>query len=541
MVLKDESLASPRAGRREWVGLAVISLACVLYVMDLTVLHLAVPAISADLRPSSAQLLWIIDIYGFLVAGSLITMGTLGDRIGRRRLLMIGATAFGVESVLAAFSTSAEMLIATRALLGIAGATLAPSTLSLIRSMFLDPQQRTVAISVWITSFSVGAAIGPLLGGLVLEFFWWGAVFLLAVPVMAVLLVLGPRLLPEYRDPDAGRPDLPSAALSLAAVLTVIFGLKQIAQDGVALLPALSIVAGLVLGVAFVRRQRTLTDPFIDLTLFRMPAFSASLAAYGFGIFVVFGGFLFMPQYLQLVLGLSPLQAGLWTLPWALSFVVGSNLTPMLVRRFRPAFVMGAGLLLAAVGFGVFTQVDASSGFGVIVTGSVIFSLGTAPVFTLTNDLIIGSAPPERAGAAAGLSETAAEFGGAVGIAIFGSIGVAIYRGAMAGAVPEGVPLGAAQAARDTLGGAIEVAGQAPGQLGAALVDAAREAFTAGLHVAATISAIGSIGIAVLVVTLLRHVRTGSEEEVLQDAEPGTLIPSNAAGDEILKPATAEC
>jgi MFS transporter, DHA2 family, multidrug resistance protein len=540
MVLRDESLASPRAGRREWVGLAVISLACVLYVMDLTVLHLAVPAISADLRPSSAQLLWIIDIYGFLVAGSLITMGTLGDRIGRRRLLMIGATAFGVASVLAAFSTSAEMLIATRALLGIAGATLAPSTLSLIRSMFLDPQQRTVAISVWITSFSVGAAIGPLLGGLVLEFFWWGAVFLLAVPVMAVLLVLGPRLLPEYRDPDAGRPDLPSAALSLAAVLTVIFGLKQIAQDGVAWLPALSIVAGLVIGMVFVRRQRTLADPFIDLTLFRMPAFSASLAAYGLGIFVVFGGFLFLPQYLQLVLGLSPLQAGLWTLPWALSFVVGSNLTPMIVRRVRPAFVMGAGLVLAAVGFGVFTQVDASSGFGVIMTGSVIFSLGTAPVFTLTNDLIIGSAPPERAGAAAGLSETAAEFGGALGIAAFGSIGVAIYRGAMAGEVPAGVPLEAAETARDTLGGAIEVAGQVPGELGTALIDAARDAFMAGLHVAATISAIGSIGIALLVVTLLRHVRTGSEEEIHEDAE-GTLIQRNAAGHEILEPAPAEC
>jgi MFS transporter, DHA2 family, multidrug resistance protein len=406
--------------------------------------------------------------------------------------------------------------------------------------MFLDPQQRTVAISVWITSFSVGAAIGPLLGGLVLEFFWWGAVFLLAVPVMAVLLVLGPRLLPEYRDPDAGRPDLPSAALSLAAVLTVIFGLKQIAQDGVAWLPALSIVAGLVIGVVFVRRQRTLADPFIDLTLFRMPAFSASLAAYGLGIFVVFGGFLFLPQYLQLVLGLSPLQAGLWTLPWALSFVVGSNLTPMIVRRVRPAFVMGAGLVLAAVGFGVFTQVDASSGFGVIVTGSVIFSLGTAPVFTLTNDLIIGSAPPERAGAAAGLSETAAEFGGALGIAAFGSIGVAIYRGAMAGEVPAGVPLEAAQTARDTLGGAIEVAGQVPSQLGTALIDAARDAFTAGLHVAASISAIGSIGIAVLVVTLLRHVRTGSEE-VHEDAETGTLIPDNAAGHENLEPAPAEC
>jgi DHA2 family multidrug resistance protein-like MFS transporter len=516
---ENDTVVAPRAGRKEWVGLAVIALACVLYVMDLTILHLAVPSISADLRPSSAQLLWIIDIYGFLVAGSLITMGTLGDRIGRRRLLMIGSAAFGGASVLAALSTSAEMLIATRALLGIAGATLAPSTLSLIRNMFLDPQQRTVAIGVWITSFSVGAAIGPLLGGLVLEFYWWGAAFLLALPVMVLLLTLGPRLLPEYRDPDAGRPDLLSAALSLAAVLAIIFGLKLFAQDGLGWLPALSILAGVAVGRVFVKRQLELADPFIDLRLFRQPAFSASLATYGLGIFVVFGGFLFLPQYLQLVLGLSPLEAGLWTLPWALGFIAGSNLTPMIARRVRPAFVMGAGLALASVGFAIFTQVDVTSGLGIIVTGSVFFSLGTAPVFTLTNDLIIGSAPPERAGAAAGISETAAELGGALGIAVFGSIGVAIYRGAMAGEVPGGVPPEAAKTARDTLGGALEAAGQLPGELGSALIDAARVAFTQGLHVAAVISAVGSIGLAVLAVTLLRQCRPASEIEGHPGAE----------------------
>jgi DHA2 family multidrug resistance protein-like MFS transporter len=525
----NEMLAPPRAGRREWIGLAVIALACVLYVVDLTVLHLAVPAISADLRPSSAQLLWIIDIYGFLVAGSLITMGALGDRIGRRRLLMIGAAAFGVTSVLAAFSSSAEMLIATRALLGIAGATLAPSTLSLIRNMFLDPQQRTVAIGVWITSFSVGAAIGPLLGGLVLEFFWWGAVFLLAVPVMVLLLVLGPRFLPEYRDPEAGRTDLLSAALSLAAVLTVIFGLKQMAQEGLGWLPVLSMLIGLALGTVFVRRQRTLTDPLIDLRLFRIPAFTASLAAYGLGILLVFGGFLFLPQYLQLVLGLSPLEAGLWTLPWALAFVVGSNLTPVLVRRVRPAFLMAPGLVLAALGFAVFTQVDAASGFTVIVIGSVVFSLGTSPLFTLTNDLIIGSAPPERAGAAAGISETAAELGGALGIAFFGSIGVAIYRSKLADAIPASVPLEARETAMDTLGGAIEVARQLPGELGPALIDAAREAFNRGLHLVAAISAIGSIGLAILVVTLLRRVGTGGSDA--HPDEPDQPTPGGAAVD----------
>jgi MFS transporter, DHA2 family, multidrug resistance protein len=513
MQRETEPSSPPRAGRKEWIGLAVIALACVLYVMDLTVLHLAVPAISADLRPSSAELLWIIDIYGFVVAGSLITMGTLGDRIGRRRLLMIGAAAFGVASVLAAFSTSAGMLIAARAVLGVAGATLAPSTLSLIRNMFLDPRQRTQAIGIWITSFSVGGAIGPLAGGVVLEFFWWGAVFLLAVPVMAFLLVLGPRFLPEYRNPAGGRPDVVSAALSLGAVLTVIFGLKQIAQNGLAWLPAMSIVAGLAIGRAFVWRQRRLADPFIDLGLFRTRAFSASLATYGIGILLVFGGFLFLPQYLQLVLGLSPLEAGLWTLPWALAFVVGSNVTPIIARRIRPAALMASGLAMAAAGFAVFTQVDGGSGFGEIVLGSVLFSLGTSPLFTLTNDLIIGSAPPERAGAAAGISETSAELGGALGIAVFGSIGVAIYRGVLAGAVPAGVPMAAAEAAGDTLAEALTVARELPGGVGAALIEVARGAFTQGLHFTAGISLIGAIALAVFVLTMLRHVPTASAEE----------------------------
>jgi MFS transporter, DHA2 family, multidrug resistance protein len=511
----------PRATRRDWIGLGVIALACVLYVMDLPVLHLAVPQISEDLRPSSAQLLWIIDIYGFMVAGSLITMGTLGDRIGRRRLLMIGAAAFGVASVVAAFSTSAEMLIATRALLGLAGATLAPSTLSLIRNMFLDPQQRQTAIAVWITSFSVGAAIGPLLGGLVLEFFWWGAAFLLAVPVMAVLMILGPRLLPEYRDPNPGRLDILSAAMSLSAILAAIFGLKQIAQDGVGPVAVASILVGLAIGVAFVRRQRHLDDPFIDLRLFRAPGFSASLATYGLGIVFVFGGFLFLPQYLQLVLGLSPLEAGLWTLPWALAFVVGSQLTPRLARRFPPAALMAGGFLFAAAGFAVFLTLDGSSGFWPFFAGSVVFSLGLAPVFTLAIDLIVGVAPAERAGAASAIAETSAELGGAVGIAVFGSIGVAIYRNGVADGFPAGVPAEAATAAQDTLGGAVEVARGLPERIGGPMLDAANAAFLDGIHVSAVISVIGAIAMALFVWLLLRPAGVGAEPVVEgSDDEP---------------------
>ncbi len=510
----EQPSVTQRAGRREWLGLAVIALACVLYVMDLTVLHLAVPALSADLQPSSAQMLWIIDIYGFMVAGALITMGSLGDRIGRRRLLLIGAAAFGVTSVLAAFSTSPEMLIVARALLGLSGATLAPSTLSLIRSMFHDPRQRSTAIGIWITSFSAGAAIGPVLGGVVLEFFWWGAVFLLNVPVMVALLVLGPRLLPEYRDPNAGRADLPSAALSLAAMLALVYGLKQVAQDGVTPTALVTALAGLALGLVFVRRQRRLVDPLIDLSLFRIPAFSAALATYGIGIFVVFGGFLFIPQYLQLVLGMTPLEAGLWTLPWALSFIVGSNVTPILARRIDPAWLMGGGLVLAALGFGVLLGIDAGSGLTLIVLGSIAFSLGMSPAFTLTNDLIIGSAPPERAGAAAGVSETAAEVGGALGIAVLGSIGVAVYRRGVDDVLPGTLSAEEAEAAQGTLGGALEVSAGLPAASGDVLVTAAEAAFTTGLHLGALIAAIASLALAVFV---LARGRVGV---VTEEAEP---------------------
>ncbi|HKA57609.1 MAG TPA: MFS transporter [Gemmatimonadales bacterium] len=468
--------------------------------MDLTVLHLAVPRLTIDLEPSSVQLLWIIDIYGFLLAGSLITMGTLGDRIGRRRLLLVGAAFFGAASVLAAFSTSATMLIVSRALLGIAGATVAPSTLSLIRNMFHDPHERTRAISIWIISFSVGGAIGPVVGGAVLQYFWWGAVFLISVPIMILLLVVGPFLLPEYRDPNAGKLDLRSAALSLAAVLLIIYGLKLIAQDGLRPSAVASILVGAAIALVFVRRQQRLSDPLIDLRLFGIPTFRASLVLYGGAILCLFGAFVYLPQYLQLVLGFSPLVGGLWTLPWAIGFVLGSLMTPALARRIRPAILMSWGLAVSAVGYFL---IAASMSSGEVRGNLPLFAVATfvltffaSPVFTLTNDVIIGSAPPERAGAASGISETCAEFGGAMGIAIFGSIGVAIYRGLLGPALPVDLPAEVTRSAMATLGGAVLAAEQLPAELGTTLVGAARAAFMRGLVLSEVISGFGTLALA---------------------------------------------
>lgn len=502
---RTEELAPRKAGRREWLGLGVLALACLVYVMDLTVLHLAVPKLSADLTPTSAQLLWIIDIYGFVVAGSLITMGTLGDRIGRRRLLMIGAVAFAAVSILAAFSTSSGMLIASRALMGVAGATLAPSTLSLIFVMFQDPQQRSVAVGWWIAAFSAGSAVGPVFGGILLERYWWGSVFLLAIPVMAALVVLGPRLLPEYKDPQARPLDLPSAGLSLLALLAVIFSLKDVTQDGFGLVPLLGLVVGIIAGVAFVRRQRRLTNPLIDLEMFRIRVFNVALATNVVSIFIAIGYFLFVAQYLQLVIGLSPLEAGLWSLPSAAGFIAGSTLAPRFIHRLRPGPVIATCMGVAAVGLGLLATVGVWGELEVVVVASVLVALALAPVFNLTTQLIVGTAPPEKAGAASGISETGAELGGALGLAILGSLGTAIYRSTLERQLPD-LPAEAAGTAMDTLGGAVAVAARLPAGIGEALVTSAQASFTAGLQVTAAVSAIIAVVVAVPAYLSLRRV-----------------------------------
>jgi len=481
MTVFKPDLRPLKATYREWIGLAVIALPCIVYAMDLTILNLAVPSLSAELKPSAAELLWIVDIYGFLAAGSLLIMGTLGDRIGRRKVLLIGSACFGILSLIAAFSHTPGMLIAVRALLGVAGATMAPSTLSLISNMFRDEREKTFAVSVWVASFSLGGAIGPAVGGLILAHFWWGAVFLAPVPVMLLLLVAGPLLLPEHKNAQAGRLDLLSAVLSVVAVLPIIYGIKLAAEGGSLVAAAFAAAVGIAFGTWFLRRQAGLSDPLLDLELFRRPAVSMALVIYTFDFFVGFGILIIVAQYLQLVLGLTPFEAGLWSTPVGFGFVAGSLLTSPTLRLMRPAYVLGCGLTVGAVGLGAMALAVHTHSLILIVVGNVVFSIGMAPCTTIIADLIVSAAPQEQSGAASALSEMASELGGALGIALLGSLVTVIYRRSLSASIPPMVHGEALERALRGIGSAVS---SAPNDGGRVLMAAAQAAYSDAAQVA---------------------------------------------------------
>jgi DHA2 family multidrug resistance protein-like MFS transporter len=493
-----------KAGRREWVGLSVLALPTLLVTADLSVLFLAVPKLTRDLRPSSSQLLWITDVYGLTIAASLITMGTVGDRIGRRRLLLAGGGVFAFASLLAAFSTSPGMLIAARALLGVAGATLAPSSLALITNMFADPGQRQRAISVWISCFAAGAAIGPLLGGVLLQHFWWGSVFLVNVPVMALLLAAGPLLLSESRDPHPGTIDLRSVVISLASLLAIIYGVTRMAEHGIGSVAVALVVVGALVGVVFLRRQQRLDYPLVDVRLFGQAGFSAAFAALLVSVFIIGGTDLFIAQYIQLVHGVSPFVTGLWMLPGIVGLIIGSMLAPVVARAVRPGVVIAAGLMIAALGAIVLAELNATSSLAVLAVGTTLLGVGCGPIGALGTDILVAAAPPGRAGAASAVSETATELGGALGIALLGSLGTAIYRSTLTGKLPAAISPSTAAASKSTLGGAVSAAAHLHVQLADGLLHAARVAFTHGFVVAAAAAAAITAATATIAALALR-------------------------------------
>jgi DHA2 family multidrug resistance protein-like MFS transporter len=474
---------------RAWLGLVVLMLPTLLVAMDMTALLLALPRLSASLGATNIEQLWISDSYGFMVAGLVITMGALGDRIGRRRLLMIGGAAFAVLSVVAAFSVSPLMLIVVRALLGVAGATLAPSTLALITNMFRDERQRGQAIAIWATCQFTGGAIGPVLAGFLLEHFWWGSVFLAAVPAMALLLLAGPALLPEFRGVQAGRLDLASVGLSLAALLLLVHGIKQLTVESVPVGPAVALVAGAATGLLFVRRQLRLETPLLDLRLFRNRPFTAVLIGLVFAGIAMAGTSLLVTQYLQSVLGFSPVASAVLFAPMGLAVAVGTMAAPALARRMKQTTVIVGGLAVSALGGLLLVSVDGARTLPLVMIGIALLALGTGPLFALGTGLVVGSVAPERAGSAASMSETGNYLGSSLGFALLGVLAAVVYRDRMHGR-------------SDSLAGAVAASRHLPAGQGAELLHTAREAFTASLHVTGVVAALIFAGLAVLILTM---------------------------------------
>ncbi|MGX1850238.1 MFS transporter [Streptomyces sp. NPDC055299] len=512
----------PRAGRREWTALGVLLLPCLLVSMDVSVLYFAVPFLTAELKPSSVQQLWILDVYGFVLAGLLITMGALGDRIGRRKLLLSGALLFGLASGVAAYARSADMLIAARALLGIGGAALMPSTLALIRNLFHDAKQRGTAVAIWSAAVTGGIAIGPVLSGALLEHFWWGSVFLMNAPAMVLLLVCGPLLLPEFKKPAAGRFDLTGSLLSLLAMLPAVYGIKEIARDGLAVLPVLALLTGLLAAAAFVYRQRTARHPMLDLELFRNRGFSVSVLLNLLAMFAIVGCAVFFTQYLQSVRGMSPMEAALWNLLPTLAVGGMAPAATALARRIDRAYVIAMGFAVAAGGFAWLSWLEPGSALWFVLLGSSVYASGLVMVMSLGNEMAIGLAPPERAGSASAVLESGTELGGALGMALLGSIGNALYRSGIGDALPAGLPPAASGTARETLAGALAVAAELPGRAGDSLLTAARAAFTDGLQTAVLVAAGVMVCAAVLALNLLRGLGAGGVEgETETETEAG--------------------
>ena len=433
----------PRATAREWAGLTLLALPCLLVSFDSQALNLAIPKLTVALHPSATELLWIVDSYVFFGAGSLITMGVLGARVGRRRMLFIGGAVFALA--------------------------------------FL------------------GGLLAPVIAGSLVERFWWGSVFLVAGPIVALLLVLGPFLLPRSQALSAGRLDIVSAVTSLAAVLSGVYGLKRIAQTGLDPLSIAAIVLGGLLAVLFVRRQSRRDDPMVDLGLFRRTAFSVALASNTLSFFVLYGSQLWIAQYLQVVLGLSPLRAGIYIRPsWATS---SARRSPRRPPSACPAPRHRRGLVIVCVGFAVLTGVTGGHGLALVIAGSVVFSVGLAPVYALTTEIIVASVPPERAGSASAIAETGSELGGALGIAVLGSLGVAIYRHLMSHA---DLPPKAAAESGGTIGSASALARTLPAAAAHSLMTAAAHAFTEAF---AVMSGVSAAIIAIIAVVAFRLVR----------------------------------
>ncbi|QHY94712.1 Antiseptic resistance protein [Streptomyces sp. S4.7] len=474
-----------------WAVLVVLCVSLLLVALDATVLHVAVPAVTEDLRPSGVELLWIVDAYPLVCAALLILFGTLGDRIGRRRVLLMGYGIFGLASVAAAFADSPGTLIAARALLGIGGAMIMPATLSILRTVFPDRRERAMAIGIWTAVAAVGAATGPVLGGFLVEHFWWGSVFLINVPLMALILPVSRFLLPESKGDCDGPWDVVGALLAAAGVLGVVLGVKRLGA-GASMLDVKTfgpLLLGAVLVAFFVRRQRRRKHPLIDVTMFTRPTFSTSVGCIVLAMLALVGLELIAVQYLQLVLGLGPLETGLRLLPLTFAAIAAGATGSYTLRRVGPRRMVACGFVLTAGAVLLLVMMGQHDRPGLLTTAFVLLGFGLQSTLFGAYESMLSEAPPEQAGGAAAIGETSYQLGAGMGIALLGSVMNAAYAPALSSGSVHGVPEAAGTAAANSLGEAYQVAAQLGGPAGEALRIAARHSFVHGLHVTLLVSA----------------------------------------------------
>ncbi|MGB3302357.1 MFS transporter [Gordonia sp. (in: high G+C Gram-positive bacteria)] len=482
----------PADNRRAWWGLTVLLLPVLLVSMDVSVLFLAMPTIVDALDPSATGQLWILDIYGFLIAGLLITMGNLGDRIGRRRILFLGAALFGAASVLAAFAPSTAFLIAARALMGVGGATLMPASLALIANMFPDGRSRARAIGIWTSAFAGGAALGPVIGGMLLHHYWWGVVFLINVPVLAILFAVGPFVLPEYHSPSSEPFDVIGVLLSMLGLLPAVYSVKSLATEGLSTAAVITGLFGLAMLLTFLWHESRTPAPLLNLRLFRNPIFSAALAIALVGIMVEAGIAYLANVYLQSVLGHDVLAAALAGLPMAITIAVFSITADRVARLVGVRAALVGSVLLAGIANFGYLAMTPSSPLWIFLLISAVAGVGYGVIFALVTDVVVGAAPPEQSGAASAISETCFELGTSLGLALLGSIATAVFIADREG-----------RGFSDSLGETLKQASEL-GSAGQATIDAARAAFVDGLHVAAGVGGSALLVLAAVVLAALR-------------------------------------
>jgi EmrB/QacA subfamily drug resistance transporter len=477
--------------RRRWATLAVLSLSLLIIGLDNTILNVALPTLVRDLGASSSELQWMVDAYMLVFAGLLLTMGALGDRFGRKKALSAGLVIFGAASIWAAYAGSATHLIAARAVMGIGGSLIMPSTLSIITNIF-EGAERGRAIAAWAAMAGLGIVIGPALGGWLLENFWWGSIFLINVFVAIAALVAGWTLVPDSKDPHATPLDPVGAMLSIAGLVALVYAIIEAPSDGWTSATILvSFTAAAVLLAAFLWWESRAEHPMLQLAFFKNPRFSAGAGAITMVFFAMFGTIFLLTQYLQFVLGYTPLQTGIRVMPIA-TLVISAPMSARLTERFGSKRVVAAGLFIVAVALSILATTTDASGYGRIAVMISVLGVGMGMAMAPATDSVMGSLPLAKAGVGSAMNDTTRMVGGALGVAILGSVLASAYSSTMEPLVAR-LPAAAQAVVSNSIGGALGVAAQV-GDAAAPLVSAAKSAFIDGMGTAVWVG----VGIALL-------------------------------------------